>query len=129
MKRRLFLSLFFCLFYTAAHGQVDFTDTVTFGNSLTHNDLLGIVYGNPQDMYGMDPVEAVFDKGAISGDELVNYAVAGSESDDIQLQIDLYEFFRLLQIQDKATLFGFEIGSNGNSPDPTLILRMGSQLR
>lgn len=112
MKRWLLLSLSLYLFAPAVYGQADFTDTVTFGNSLTHNDLLGIVYGNPQDMYGMDPAEAVFEKGAIAGDELVNYAIAGSESDDIRYQIDLYEFFRLLQIQDKATLFGFEIGSN-----------------
>ncbi len=112
MKKWLFLSILLCLSTTEAYGQADFTDTVTFGNSLTHNDLLGIVYGNPQDMYGMDPVEAVFEKGAEPGDELVNYAIAGSESEDVQIQIDLYELFRLLQIQDKATLIGFEIGSN-----------------
>jgi lysophospholipase L1-like esterase len=97
---------------SSAFGQADFTDTVTFGNSLTHNDLLWIAYGNPPDLYEMDPMEAVFDKGAMAGDELANFAVAGSESDDISAQIDLYEFLRLLQIQDKATLFGFEIGSN-----------------
>jgi phosphate/sulfate permease len=95
-----------------AHAEADFTDTVTFGNSLTHNDLLWIVYGNPPDLYGADPMEAVFDKGAVAGDELANYAIAGSESDDVSLQIDLYEFFRILNIQDKATLFGFEIGGN-----------------
>lgn len=105
-----------CLFLLAtapwAHAQADFTDSVTFGNSLTHNDLLWLVYGNPRDLYQADPMEAVFDKGAAMGDELVNYAIAGSESGDVSTQIDLYEFFRLLQIQDKATLFGFEIGSN-----------------
>lgn len=95
-----------------AHAQADFTDTVTFGNSLTHNDLLWIVYGSPPDLYGADPMEAVFDKGAVAGDELVNYAIAGSESKDVSFQIDLYEFLRILNIQDKATLFGFEIGGN-----------------
>jgi lysophospholipase L1-like esterase len=63
-------------------------------------------------MYGADPVEAAFDKGAFAGDELTNYAIAGSESGDVGIQIDLYEFFRLLGVQDKATLFGFEVGSN-----------------
>jgi len=104
----------FFLFLTApsAQAQADFTDTVTFGNSLTHNDLLWLVYGNPPDLYQADPMEAVFDKGAVQGEELMNYAIAGSESGDVSAQIDLYEFLRLLQIQDKATLFGFEIGSN-----------------
>ncbi|MFQ6104301.1 MAG: SGNH/GDSL hydrolase family protein [Candidatus Glassbacteria bacterium] len=112
-KRCLFVfHLLLSVTTATAFGQADFTDTVTFGNSLTHNDLLWLVYGNPPDLYGMDPMEAVFNKGAVTGDELTNYAIAGSESDDISLQIDLYEFLRILQIQDKATLFSFEIGAN-----------------
>lgn len=95
-----------------AFAGANFTDTVTFGNSLTHNDLLWIYYGNPQDLYLADPMEAVFNKGALSGDELASYAVAGSESGDVALQIDLYEFFRLIGSQDKATLISFEIGGN-----------------
>jgi len=96
----------------AAFGQADFTDTVTFGDSLTHNDLLWLYYGNPPDLYEADPMEAVFDKGAAAGDDLTSYAVAGSESKDVELQIDLYFFNRLIQSQDQATLFGFEIGGN-----------------
>jgi phospholipase/lecithinase/hemolysin len=102
----------FLLFAPAAFGEADFTEVVTFGDSLTHNDILGLVYGNPQDMYGADPMEALFNKGAIPGDELTNYAVAGSESGHVELQIDLYDFFRLIFLQDKATLFNFEIGGN-----------------
>jgi len=105
-------SLILFVFASSAFGQANFTDTVCFGNSLTHNDLLWIVYGNPPDLYGMDPMEAVFDKGAVTGDELASYAVAGSLSDDVSVQIDLYDFLRLLGNQDKATLFNFEIGSN-----------------
>ncbi len=93
-------------------AQADFTDTVTFGNSLTHNDLLWIAYGNPPDLYEMDPMEAAFSKGAVAGDELANYAVAGSESGDISAQIDTYELLRLFGIQDKATLICLEIGGN-----------------
>ena len=95
-----------------AFGQTDFTDMVTFGDSLTHNDLLGWVYGNPQDMYGKDAMESAFSKGASTGDELTNYAVAGSESDHVEIQVYLYEFFKLIGLQDKATLIGFEIGGN-----------------
>jgi len=94
------------------YAQANFKDMVTFGDSLTHNDLLGWAYGNPQDMYGDDPNEAVFDKGAEGGNELANYAVAGSESSHVEIQIGFYDFFRTIFVQDKATLFGFEIGGN-----------------
>lgn len=93
-------------------AQSNFKDMVTFGDSLTHNDLLGLVYGNPQAMYGADPNEAVWDKGAVSGDELTSYAIAGSESGDIQFQIDLFNLWRTLGQQDRPTLFGYEIGGN-----------------
>jgi phospholipase/lecithinase/hemolysin len=114
MRKIFFLIISLSLFLVSnpAFGQADFTDTVTFGNSLTHNDFLGPMHGLPQDMYGMDPSEAVFVKGAILGDQLSNYAVAGSQSGHVSAQIDLYELYRFLGFQDKATLIGFEIGSN-----------------
>ena len=108
--------MFLCLlgFFIAspALGQADFTNMVTFGDSLTHNDFLGWVYGNPQDMYGRDAMESVFNKGASRGDRLTNYAVAGSESSHVKIQIDLYVFFKLIGLQEEATLIGFEIGGN-----------------
>lgn len=114
MKKRIFLLPFFFLFLFVlpVYGQADFTDMVTFGNSLTHNDFLGPMHGLPQDMYGRDPSEAIFEKGALPGDQLTNYAVAGSQSGHVNAQIDLYELYRFLGLQDKATLIGFEIGSN-----------------
>lgn len=48
------LTMFICSF-GAAFGQPDFSSFVTFGDSLTHNDLLGIAYDSPQDFYGEDP--------------------------------------------------------------------------
>lgn len=95
-----------------ASSQVNFSETVTFGDSLTHNDLLGWYYGNPQDMYGNDPNQAVFNKGADPGDTLTSYAVAGSESSDVNIQIDFYDFMRTIFLQGKATTFGYEIGGN-----------------
>jgi len=92
--------------------QVNFRDTVTFGDSLTHNDLLWFFSWNPKDMYGADPHEAVFDKAAIAGDDLTNYAIAGSTSDDIAKQINSYDFQRSIGNQEDATLIGFEIGGN-----------------
>ncbi len=112
-KRAIFLSLLFVtVFSVTAFAQADFSEMVTFGNSLTHNDLLWIYYGNPPELYAADPMEAVFDKGAAGGDVLTNYAIAGSESGDIGSQIDLYEFFRLLGSQGKATLICLEVGGN-----------------
>jgi lysophospholipase L1-like esterase len=108
----LIVSVFLAAPAGNVRGDADFDVFVTFGDSLTHNDLLGIAYGNPQDLYGADPAEAVFDKGALSGDELSNYAAAGSESGNVGNQIDLYEFLRRRGVQDRATLFSFEIGGN-----------------
>ncbi len=97
---------------TAFAYPPNFSEFVTFGDSLTHNDFLGFVYGNPQDMYAADPFEAVFDQAAIGGDDLSNYAVAGSTSDDLADQVDFYDFQRLIGSQDDATLVGLEIGGN-----------------
>lgn len=96
----------------AVLAQADFSETVTFGDSLTHNDLLWLVYGTPSDLYGKDPMHAVFSKGAFPGDVLTSYAVGGSESGDIKAQIDVYFVARLFQTQGNATLFNFEIGGN-----------------
>jgi phospholipase/lecithinase/hemolysin len=63
-------------------------------------------------MYGKDPIHAVFSRGAASGNELWEYAVAGSESDHLAIQIGVYEGRRELGLQDKATLFSLEIGGN-----------------
>jgi hypothetical protein len=40
------------------------------------------------------------------------HAVAGSESDELEVQVAAYETARLFQLQDKATLFSIEIGGN-----------------
>lgn len=100
---------FFCPTSTA---QVDLNQMVTFGDSLTHNDLLGLVTGKPQSMYGNDPNQAFFEKAKQPGDDLDSYAVGGSETGDILTQIGLYDFFRLLGVQDAGTLFGIQAGGN-----------------
>lgn len=111
-----FLRISFCALSICpigmALGQHDFSTFVTFGDSLTNNDLLGIAYGNPQDLYGEDAAEAVFSQGARGNDQLDNYAVAGSMADDISRQIDLYEWWQKMGMQNTATLINFEIGGN-----------------
>jgi hypothetical protein len=93
-------------------GQVQLQDTICFGDSLTHNDLLGLVYGNPQDMYGDDPMEAAFNKGASAGDELHRYAVGGSGSGNLEDQVNLYLLDRLFGSVDQGTLFCIAVGAN-----------------
>jgi phospholipase/lecithinase/hemolysin len=114
MRRISFLIICFCLLLWApvASGVVDLGDIVTFGDSLTDNDLLTFYSGSPQDMYGRDPMHAVFYKASRSGTQLWKYAVAGSESDELEVQVGAYESARLFGLQDKATLFSMEIGGN-----------------
>jgi lysophospholipase L1-like esterase len=114
MLKRLVLgaALFLLVTVPVALGQADLEDVVCFGDSLTHNDLLWIVYGNPRDLYEADPMEAVFNKGSDPGNQLVSFAVGGSESDDLIHQIDLYLLLRFLGTQDQASLFCVEIGGN-----------------
>ena len=114
MRRISFLVICFCLLLWApvASGAVNLRDVVTFGDSLTDNDLLRFYSGSPQDLYGRDPMHAVFYKASRSGTQLWKYAVAGSESDELEVQVDAYEIARLFELQDKATLFSIEIGGN-----------------
>ena len=95
-----------------AAAQAELSQVVTFGDSLTHNDLLGFANGVPQDLFGADPMEAVFDQGARAGDRLDNYAIAGSEAAHVQVQIDLYQQFVRFGLQAPATLFHYEVGGN-----------------
>ncbi len=101
-----------CAAPAPALGQVQWEDTVCFGDSMTHNDLNGIAYENPQTLYGADPMQAAFAKGAQPGDDLHRYAVGGSEADDLELQVSLYLLERLLGEVDEGTLFCIEIGGN-----------------
>ena len=114
MRRISFLIICFCLLLWAplASGVVDLGDVVTFGDSLTDNDLLALSSGSPQDMYGRDPMHAVFYKASRPGTQLWKYAVVGSESDALELQVSAYGSARLFRLQDEATLFSIEIGGN-----------------
>lgn len=100
-------------------------DVVTFGDSLTHNDLLGFINGNPQDMYGADPMQATFNKAARSGDSLQNYAIAGSTSQLVSAQIDVYDLQRIIGSQPRADIIGYEIGGNDILNNIDLLAQFG----
>ncbi|MFW5653151.1 MAG: hypothetical protein ACOC0P_03820, partial [Planctomycetota bacterium] len=100
------------LFASDALGQANFRRMVTFGDSLTHNTLLYLYYGTWRDLYGDDPMEAVWMQGAVPGNELTSYAIAGSESEQILWQINTYMFFEFLGFEPFPSMVGFEIGGN-----------------
>jgi len=95
-----------------ASAQVNFKQSVAFGDSLTHNDILGYVYKTPREWYGEDPFEAVFRRGARRGDVLMSYAIAGSDSQDLYLQLFLFYHARKSGRQRRPTLINFEVGAN-----------------
>jgi hypothetical protein len=123
LPRFIVAGLLFLIVLSAAspsHSAANFTRVATFGDSLTHNDILGIYYKKPQGMYGRDPMEAVFKKGRASRDKLRNFAIAGSvavdSSDDdsptVEYQVDEYELLLFIGEQKEASFVSFEIGSN-----------------
>lgn len=95
-----------------AAQQLDFQHCICFGDSLTNNDFLGLVYGNPQSLYQEDPFEAVFNKARQAGNTLNSYALAGAETRQLATQIDSYELLEFLGLAPTATLFHIEMGGN-----------------
>lgn len=89
---------------------VDFSQTVTFGDSLTHNWLLGFPFRTA--LYGDDPMELVFDRGSAAGDRLTDYAIPGAESGLMIAQIGVYAVRYHTGSQGLGTLLSFEIGGN-----------------
>ncbi len=111
-----------------AAQQLNLKHGVCFGDSLTHNDILGLVNFLPQDMYGMDPFEAMWEKGKPANATLNRYAIAGSRSNHLWAQITAYELAELFGLAPSATCFQVEIGGNdffsndwvlGNNPPGT----------
>ena len=96
----------------AAAQQLDLEHCICFGDSLTNNDFLGLVYGNPQSLYDKDPFEAMFAKAAPGGATLNSFALAGATSRDLAGQINTYEALEFLFLAPTATLFQIEIGGN-----------------
>jgi phospholipase/lecithinase/hemolysin len=90
--------------------NVDFAQTVTFGDSLTSNWLIGFPFRTS--LYGDDPMERVFDRGAVSGDRLTDYAIPGADSSTLPVEIGIYAGRYLAGAQAQGTLFSFEIGGN-----------------
>ncbi|MBN2491136.1 MAG: hypothetical protein JXQ29_09825 [Planctomycetes bacterium] len=109
-RRACVLVAVLLLLAPCAVAQADFSATITFGDSLTHNDLLGFPF--KMDLYGADPMEAVFQKAHLGGDKLTNYAVAGSHTSHGLAQITVYGLQVLANSRPWATLISYELGGN-----------------
>lgn len=92
--------------------QVDTTSSVSFGDSLTDNESLFLLFGTDPAIYGADPIEAVFDKAAMESDQLTNYAVLGSTSVQVLDQVISYASDRLLGNVPRGTLISMQGGGN-----------------
>lgn len=90
-------------------AQVQFRETVTFGDSLTNNDFFGRLR---HPLYGRDPMEAVFFKAAPAHARLRNYAVGGARARDARSQILVYALDHLVGRKPLGTLLTFEVGGN-----------------
>lgn len=95
-----------------ARAAVDTTRSVSFGDSLTHNDLLHFLFeGNP-DLRGADPFEAAFNKAAAEDDDLLSFAVLASTTSDVLDQVQTYVQLRRDGVLPPATLINYQAGGN-----------------
>lgn len=95
-----------------AWAQVNTYRAVSFGDSMTDNEYLYLIFGTDPAIYGADPFEAMFNKSAHEGDELANYAVLGSTSADVLLQIETYAAAREAGLADQSTIASIQAGAN-----------------
>lgn len=113
MARTAAAAAIICGFASAGEADVNLGHVVTFGDSLTDNQsILPRYTGLPPTLYGHDPMQLVFDKNGLPGNELSDYAVAGFTSSNVGLQIDLYQFNIFFGFEQRATLFQLEMGGN-----------------
>jgi phospholipase/lecithinase/hemolysin len=93
-------------------SQVDTSRSYSFGDSLTDNDYLFLLFGTDPTIYGADPFQAMFNKAADEDDELANFAVLGSTSADVLLQVESYVAARRAGDVQRATLISLQGGGN-----------------
>ncbi len=108
----------FCLLFlvllapATAWSQVNTKRSVSFGDSLTDNDYLFLLFGTDPSIYGLDPFEAVFKQASEPDDTLSNYAVLGSTSADVLDQVRAYAESRWSGDRQPATLISLQAGGN-----------------
>ena len=93
-------------------AQVDFTRTVTFGDSLTANDQLWTFFNLPRYRWGMNPMEGLFSRVRQRGSVLRSYAAVGATAPSVATQIQTYQQDVQNGITAPATLLQYEAGLN-----------------
>jgi phospholipase/lecithinase/hemolysin len=106
------MTLLIGLSSSPAWSQVETYRSSSFGDSLTDNDSLYWLFGTDPAIYGADPFEAMFNKAAGTGDQLANYAILGSTSADVLLQIQAYAAARDANAIQRSTLVSIQAGGN-----------------
>lgn len=115
--RKITLGIMFLLIglsSSPAWSQVETYRSSSFGDSLTDNDSLYWLFGTDPAIYGADPFEAMFNKAAGTGDQLANYAILGSASADVLLQIQAYAAARDANAIERSTLVSIQAGGMGH---------------
>ena len=120
-SRFLLLFTFVVALPYQAWSQVNTRRSVSFGDSLTDNDSLFLLFGTDPLIYGADPFEAVFSQASAPDDTLSNYAVLGSTSADVRDQVFDYAAARLSGGQPSATLISLQAGGNDFLTDEVLL--------
>lgn len=95
-----------------AWSQVDTSHSVSFGDSLTDNDSLFLLFGTNPQIYGADPFEAVFNQASEPGDSLSNRAVLGSTAEQVFGQVIDYAGSRWSGVLAPATFISLQAGGN-----------------
>ena len=109
------LAVVHSLFAVNAYAQFKRFDTrhvATFGDSLTDNEYIYLLFGTDPANYGADPMEAFFAKASRAGDQLSNFAVLGSTSSDVLAQVEYYEQLRQSGAVERATVVSIQAGGN-----------------
>ena len=114
-RNYMFFLATLCLLWGASdHGwcQLRTAHTYAFGDSLTDNDLLFLLFGTSPEIYGADPFEAVFLKASKPTDRLNNEALLGSTTADILEQVKDYRQRACSGETARATLASLQGGGN-----------------
>jgi len=106
------LALLIGLNSSPAWSQVKTHRSSSFGDSLTDNEYLYLIFDTNSAIYGADPFEAMFNNAARHGDQLTNYAVLGSTSADVLLQVETYAGARAKKAIKRSTLVSIQGGAN-----------------
>ncbi len=101
-----------CSLTSPVWSQVDTSHSISFGDSLTDNDYLFLLFDTDPNIYGADPFQAVFNKAADEADQLANFAVLGSTSADVHQQVESYVAGRRAGDIQRATLISLQAGGN-----------------